>query len=186
MPKENLIGYCLSCASLDKNDVNKLYHDNEYGFPVLDDNELFARLVLEINQAGLSWTTILKKKVNFYTAFDEFNIKKVANYKEREIERLLSDAKIIRNKLKINAAIYNANQILSLQAEYGSFLAWLNVNHPKSRDEWVKLFKKKFKFVGGEIVNEFLMSIGFLEGAHCKDCPTLQKTIKKQAKWLKK
>lgn len=182
----NLLGYCLKCSSLTDRDVNKRYHDFEYGFPIKNDDELFARLVLEINQAGLSWTTILNKKNNFYEAFDHFNIQKVALYQQKDIDRLLANAGIIRNKLKINAVIYNANQILEIQQEYGTFLAWLEQQHPKTLSEWVKLFKKKFKFVGGEIVNEFLMSIGFLKGAHCDACPTQKKIIKKQPLWLRK
>lgn len=186
MENIELIGYCLFCNSLDKENVHSLYHDNEYGFPITDDDALFERLVLEINQAGLSWSTILNKKPNFHTAYDGFVIEKVANYKEKDIERLLSDAGIIRNNLKVNAAIHNANQLLSLRAEYGSFFEWLNTFHPLSREEWTKLFKKTFKFVGGEIVNEFLMSTGYLKGAHCDSCPTQLKVIKKQPKWLEK
>src|SRR3982750_1698253 len=112
--------YCTYVETLDKNNVHKLYHDNEYGFPLTNDNELFARLVLEINQAGLSWTTILNKKDNFFKAYDDFNIQKVAKYKEKKIELLLNDAGIIRNRLKIHAAVENADKILQLQKEYGS------------------------------------------------------------------
>lgn len=155
------------------------YHDHHYGFPIHDDNELFGRLILEINQAGLSWDTILKKEQSFREAYDHFDIAKVAAYSEQERERLMNDAGIIRNRLKINAAIENANTILRLQQEYGSFEQWLEHHHPKSKEEWVKLFKKTFKFTGGEIVNEFLMSIGYLPGAHSIDCP-IHKEIEKQ------
>jgi DNA-3-methyladenine glycosylase I len=119
--------------------------------------------VLEINQAGLSWETILKKELGFRKAYNNFDINKVAKYEEADRERLLADAGIIRNRLKINAAIENARTILALQKEYGSFTKWLELHHPKTKDEWVKLFKKTFKFTGGEIVNEFLMSIGYLQ-----------------------
>src|SRR6476619_4444353 len=110
--------YCTYVETLDKNNVHKLYHDNEYGFPIESDNELFARLVLEINQAGLSWDTILKKKDNFFKAYDNFEIKKVAKYGEKKYAALMQDAGIIRNRLKINAAIENAKVIQQLQKEY--------------------------------------------------------------------
>lgn len=161
------------------------YHDHHYGFPIHDDNELFGRLILEINQAGLSWDTILKKEQSFREAYDHFDIAKVAAYNEQERERLMNDAGIIRNRLKINAAIENAKTIVILQQEYGSFERWLEHHHPRSKEEWVKLFKKTFKFTGGEIVNEFLMSIGYLPGAHSADCP-IHKMIEKQNPMWKK
>ena len=101
--------------------LHKNYHDNYYGFPIHDDNELFGRLVLEINQAGLSWETVLKKEAAFRKAYHNFNIKKVAAYTQKDIERLLTDAGIIRNRLKINAAIENAKTILALQKQFCSF-----------------------------------------------------------------
>ena len=179
-----LTGYCAVVAKADENNVHKLYHDNEYGFPIEDDNGLFARLVLEINQAGLSWETILKKKDNFFTAFDNFDIKKVAKYDEKKIEKLLNDTGIIRNRLKINAAIENAKKILELQKEYGSFKKWIDHHHPLTKDEWVKLFKKNFRFTGGEIVNEFLMSSGYLPGAHSEACPIFKKIKKLKPMWM--
>jgi DNA-3-methyladenine glycosylase I len=151
--------------------LHKHYHDTQYGFPIDSDDELFGRLILEINQAGLSWTTILKKQESFRKAYSGFNIKKIAAYKEKDRERLLNDAGIIRNRLKVDAAIHNSQQILSLQKEFGSFKAWIEAHHPREKVEWVKLFKKTFKFTGGEIVNEFLMSTGYLPGAHQPDCP---------------
>ena len=150
--------------------IHKTYHDQQYGFPIHDDNELFCRLILEINQAGLSWETILKKEKTFRKAYSQFKIKKVAAYTLADRKRLMQDTGIIRNRLKINAAIENAKTILRLQKEFGSFENWLNSHHPKSKQEWVKEFKKTFKFTGGEIVNEFLMSIGYLPGAHSKSC----------------
>lgn len=184
---EELTGYCKYCSTLDKDNVHAHYHDHEYGFPIDNDNGLFERLVLEINQAGLSWSTILHKKANFQRAYDGFAIQKVANYGEKDRNRLLSDAGIIRNKLKINAAIHNAQQILIRIEEYGSFSAWLNHHHPLSnKDEWTKLFKRTFKFTGGEIVNEFLMSTGYLPGAHCNSCSIQDEIIKKGPKWLEK
>src|SRR2546423_9837077 len=133
------MSYCVYIQKLDKDSVHRLYHDNEYGFPLHSDNELFARLVLEINQAGLSWETILKKKDNFYKAFDGFDVAKVAKYNDRKVEKLLQDAGIIRNRLKINAAIENAKKIVALQKECGSFRNWIDNHHPLSKDEWVKL-----------------------------------------------
>lgn len=179
------MSYCEFCATKDPEDVNRFYHDNHYGFPIDSDDELFGRLILEINQAGLSWQTILNKEANFRKAFDQYSIRKIADYKEEKIADLLQDAGIIRNKLKINAVIYNAQQVLTLQNEFGSFQNWLNHNDSKTIEEWVKLFKKNFKFVGGEIVNEFLMSSGYLAGAHHKNCPIFDKIKITKPNWLK-
>lgn len=163
--------------------LHKAYHDKLYGFPIEDDNELFCRLILEINQAGLSWETILKKEENFRKAYDQFNIKKVAAYLEQDRLRLLADPGIIRNRLKINAAIENAKTILALSTVHGSFANWLRHHHPKTKEEWIKLFKGTFKFTGGEIVNEFMMSIGYLPGAHTIECKIYQKVVKAGAMW---
>lgn len=171
---EKPTSYCHAVSMMDKENVHVIYHNTAYGFHIEDDNELFERLILEINQAGLSWTTILNKQKNFKLAYDNFNIKKVATYSEKDRERLLNDAGIIRNRLKVNAAIVNAQRLLEIQKEHGSFREWLNVHHPKTKEEWVKLFKKTFLFTGGEIVNEFLMSIGMLEGAHIPSCKIYQ------------
>lgn len=169
-----------------RKELHKSYHDNQYGFPIHNDDELFARLILEINQAGLSWETILKKQDTFRAAYDNFSIKKVAEYKENDRERLLNDPGIIRNRLKINAAIENAKTILKMQQEFGSFEKWLDSHHPKSLAEWMKLFKKTFKFTGGEIVNEFLMSIGYLPGAHSTNCEIYHKTLEAKPAWNRK
>lgn len=147
------------------------YHDTEYGFPVDDESVLFERLVLEINQAGLSWLTILKKREGFRAAFEGFDPRHVAGYGEEDRARLLSDASIIRNRLKVNAAIENAKRICALKDSHGSFAAWIAAHHPMSKPDWVKLFKNTFLFTGGEITGEFLMSIGYLPGAHRPDCP---------------
>jgi len=165
--------------------LHKNYHDYHYGFPIHDDNELFGRLLLEINQAGLSWEIILRKEASFRKAYDDFNITKVAAYTEEDRERLLNDAGIIRNILKVNAAIENARVILKLGEEYGSFEKWLAYHHPKPKEEWVKLFKKTFKFTGGEIVNEFLISIGSLPGAHSPDCSVYQEILSHKPMWVK-
>src|SRR4051812_21582354 len=181
------MSYCTAIEQMpeDKKALHKAYHDNHYGFPIDDDNELFGRLILEINQAGLSWETILKKEPGFRTAYDDFNVKKVAAYTSVDRERLLADPGIIRNRLKIDAAIENAKTIVQLQREYGSFKKWLEHHYPKSKEEWVRLFKKTFRFTGGEIVNEFLMSIGYLPGAHSTDCKVYDDVIKMEPMWLK-
>lgn len=166
--------YCDYVQGLALDNVHRIYHDTQYGFPIASDDELFERLVLEINQAGISWDTILKKQKNFQAAYDNFNIKKVASYTDADKARLLADAGIIRNRLKVDAAIHNAQVILGLQREYRSFKAWLDMHRGKTRDEWTKLFKSTFKFTGGEIVNEFLMSTGYLPGAHVQGCEILK------------
>lgn len=177
--------YCNYVAGLPEGNPHVHYHDQEYGFPIDDDNELFGRLLLEINQAGLSWSTILNKRENFRRAYAGYDIDKVASFTATDRQRLLSDAGIIRNKLKVNAAIHNARQIQGLQQEFGSFKAWLDHHHPKTREEWVKLFKKTFKFTGGEITNEFLMSTGYLPGAHGRECPVFERVKKAGPKWRK-
>ncbi len=183
------MSYCTYIPTIESEERRKLhqeYHDHLYGFPLHDDNELFGRLILEINQAGLNWETILKKADAFRRAYAGYDVAKVAAFGESDIERLLSDAGIIRNRLKINAAIYNANVILKLQQEYGSFENWLISNHPLTKDQWVKLFRKHFRFVGGEIVGEFLMSIGFLPNAHDEDCPVYRKILAHNPMWMQK
>jgi DNA-3-methyladenine glycosylase I len=158
--------------------VHAPYHDEEYGFAVTDDDRLFERLVLEINQAGLSWETILRKRDGFRTAYDNFEIERVARYGERQRKRLLDDASIIRNRLKVDAAIENAKRILALRESHGSFANWLAEHHPRTKDEWVKLFKRTFVFTGGEITGSFLMSIGYLPGAHDESCPVYARLAK--------
>ncbi len=178
--------YCEAVIAMDKNNVHRVYHDTAYGFPIDTDDELFERLVLEINQAGLSWTTILNKEANFKKAYKNFNIKKVAAFNQKDFERLMNDAGIIRNRLKILAAIENAKTLLQIQKDFGSFKNWINHHHPKTKNEWVKIFKNTFRFTGGEIVNEFLMSAGYLPGAHIESCPIYKKVIKANPAFLKK
>lgn len=180
------MSYCTFCKDLDSANVNKVYHDHFYGFPIDNDDELFGRLILEINQAGLSWQTILKKEENFRRAYSNYSIERIANYDEDERSRLLNDAGIIRNKLKINAAIYNAQKVLEIKRDFNTFKNWLDIHHPLNREEWTKLFKITFKFVGGEIVNEFLMSTGYLKGAHDEDCPINKKIERLNPKWMQK
>lgn len=159
------------------------YHDREYGFPVRSDRRLFERLVLEINQAGLSWLTILKKRAAFRRAYEGFELDRVAAYGPAERERLLADASIIRNRLKVDAAIENARRLLAIREEHGSFHRWLKAHHPLGKDEWVKLFKRSFRFTGGEITGEFLMSTGWLPGAHREDCPVFARIAQKRPPW---
>lgn len=183
---ETPLSYCEAVMNMAEDNLHRLYHDEHYGFPINDDDELFGRLLLEINQAGLSWTTILKKQEHFRKAYANFSIKKVAAFAEAERNRLLNDAGIIRNRLKVDAAIHNANVILVLQEEYGSFKNWLDYHHPKTKEEWVRLFKKTFRFTGGEITNEFLLSTGYLEGAHHPNCPIYKKALELKPAWLRK
>ena len=161
------------------------YHDREYGFPVTDESVLFERFVLEINQAGLSWELMLKKRANFHAAYEGYDLDRVAAYGARERARLLADAGIIRNRLKVDAVIENARRVRALRDSHGGFAAWIAAQHPLPKDDWVKLFKKTFKFTGGEITGEFLMSIGYLPGAHRPDCPVGAKIAALGPAWMR-
>jgi DNA-3-methyladenine glycosylase I len=176
--------YCDAVAGLGLDDVHRRYHDHEYGFPMEDDDELFGRLILEINQAGLSWTTILKKQESFRAAYAGYDIAAIARFDDADRARLLSDAGIIRNRLKIEAAIHNARRVLDLRAECGSFRGWLDAHHPLSLDEWVKLFRRTFRFTGGEITKEFLLSTGYLRGAHVETCPIFAEVAALVPPWM--
>jgi DNA-3-methyladenine glycosylase I len=173
------------CAFAPTHPIHRPYHDTEYGFPLRDDSALFERLVLEINQAGLSWLTILQKKEAFGRAFDGFDLDRVAAYGDEDRARLLADAGIIRNRLKIQAAIENARRLVAIREQHGSFAAWLDHHHPLPKEHWLKLFKKTFVFTGGEIVGEFLMSTGYLPGAHEPDCPIYELVVRQQPPWLR-
>ena len=159
------------------------YHDHEYGFPVRDDALLFERLILEINQAGLSWETILKKRDGFRRAYAAFDPEAVAAFDAHDRARLLADPGIIRNRLKINAAVENARRLLKIRQAYGGFAAWLDHHHPLPKPAWVKLFKQTFVFVGGEIVGEFLISTGYLPGAHRESCPVFERVVQAGPAW---
>ena len=169
------------CAAAAEHPLHAAYHDTEYGFPSTDESVLFERLVLEINQAGLSWLTILKKRDGFRRAFDGFDIDRVAAYGEVERDRLLADAAIICNRRKIDAAIENARRIRALRDSHGGFSAWLDAHHPQDKPAWVALFRRSFVFTGGEITGEFLMSLGYLPGAHAPWCPVFAKLAARQA-----
>ena len=160
------------------------YHDHEYGFAQREEAVLFERLLLEINQAGLSWETMLRKRDGFRAAYSGFDVDRVARYGERDRARLLADPGIIRNRLKVEAAIHNAQVIQQLRDTHGGFAAWLDAHHPLPKAEWVKLFKKTFRFTGGEITGEFLMSLGYLPGAHRQDCPAYRRAAKQRPPWM--
>lgn len=164
------------------------YHDTEWGVPLMDDDKLFEFLLLDTFQAGLSWQTILDKREGFKKAFDNFNANKIAKYDETKMELLMQDAGIIRNKLKIKAAISNANLFLQVKKEYGSFekYIWQFTNHKtidgKRRrmrdvpaftaesDAMSKDLKKRgFKFVGTTICYAFMQAAGMIND-HSMDC----------------
>jgi len=175
--------YCDYCNSHPEDTFNRVYHDTQYGFPIEDDNLLFERLILEINQAGLSWITILKKADNFRAAYSRFEIGAIASYDESDRARLMNDPGIIRNRLKVNAAIVNAQRVQDLRIEHGSFKGWLDSQHPQTLENWIKIFKRTFTFTGGEIVKEFLMSTCYLPGAHTPDCPIYDIVVSRHPAW---
>jgi len=165
--------------------VHRLYHEGEYGFPTTEESVLFERLILEINQAGLSWLTILKKRAAFRSAFADFDVDSVAAFGPPDVERLLADPGIIRNRLKIEAAAENARRIQALRNSHGSFAGWLDAHHPRSAQDWTRLFRQTFRFTGGQIVNEFLMSVGYLPGAHEPDCPVFARILEHSPPWIR-
>ena len=158
------------CAWAQSHPILVEYHDNEYGHRRDNDTELFELLVLEIFQAGLSWLTILKKRDAFRAAFDRFDPAVVARYGDAERTRLMGDAGIVRNRLKIDATIHNAKVVLDLIQSHGSFSNWLDSNGTLDRRGWVAIFKKTFRFTGGEITIEFLLSSGYLPIDHEPNC----------------
>ncbi|GAB3455970.1 DNA-3-methyladenine glycosylase I [Insolitispirillum peregrinum] len=162
------------CSLAPGHPVHHDYHANEYGVPLHDDNALFERLCLEIFQAGLSWELILKRRPGIVAAFEGFDVATVAAYDAERQQALLEDARIIRNRLKVAAIVHNAQVVQALQAASGSFATWLAAHHPLQKAEWVKLFRKTFRFTGPEVVNELLMSTGYLPGSHAEDCPVGQ------------
>jgi DNA-3-methyladenine glycosylase I len=171
------------CALAPTHPFHGPYHDGEYGFPSRDDRVLFERLVLEINQAGLSWLTVLKKRQAFAAAYADYDIDRIARFGAKDVAHLLADAGIIRNRLKVDAAIENARRVITLRKSHGSFAAWLEAHHPLAKDDWVKLFRQTFRFTGGEIVGEFLMSLGYLPGAHVESCPAHARILRLDPPW---
>ena len=173
------------------------YHDKEWGVPVHDDKKLFEMLLLEGVQAGLSWITILKKRENYRKAFDDFNAIKISNYNQDKIDQLLDNAGIIRNKLKVNAAVQNAKSFLEVQKEFGSFDKYIwqfvggnpRVNSFKSlrevpaktkeSDQMSEDLKKRgFKFVGSTICYAFMQAVGMVND-HVESCFKFKKAGKK-------
>src|SRR5262245_29198588 len=138
-------GYCSVAPG---HEFHGPYHDTEYGFHSADERVLFERLALEIMQAGLSWLIVLKKRRGMNAAFDNFEVDKVARYGERQIGRLLKDENTIRNRLKIESIIDNAKRVQALRESHGGFVQWLDAHHPLPKEQWVKLFKKTFRFTG--------------------------------------
>ena len=176
--------YCEHCLTHPEDTLNSDYHASQYGFPIRDDAALFERLILEINQAGLSWVTILRKADAFRAAYHAFDIDRVAAYSDADIARLLANPGIIRNGKKIEAAIHNARAIIDLRKTHGSFAGWLDAHHPLPHPTWAKLFKATFRFTGPEIVKEFLMSTGYLPGAHSEDCPIYAQVAALNPPWM--
>ena len=176
------------CGWCEKDDLYRKYHDEEWGKPVFDDETIFEFLVLESFQAGLSWYTILKKRDNFRSAFDDFNYKKIAAYTEEKAEELLQNAGIIRNRLKILATINNAKRFQEVQQEFGSFSKYIwsftggkpIVNEPKTlsdvpatseiSDALAKDLKKRgFKFLGSTVMYAHMQATGMVND-HLVDC----------------
>lgn len=181
-----MTSYCQYLRTHPEETLHLAYHDHEYGFPLQSDSLLLERLALEINQAGLSWTLMLKRAPEFRRAFEGFEVDQVAAYGERDTARLLADAGIIRNRLKVGAVIENARRLQALRGEYGSFSGWLDGHHPLSLEDWTRLFKKTFVFTGGEIVREFLTSTGYLPGAHDPDCPVYGQIARLNPAWMRR
>ena len=165
------MSYCSYCREQEKDSIHRWYHDVVYGKMSKNDNELFGRLIMEINQAGLSWDIVLQKYDGIKKAYAQFEVQKVAQFETNEIASMMKNPQIIRHELKIRSIVYNAQQILQIQKEFGTFKKWILMNKQNSLDNWVKVFKKNFKFVGKEIVKEFLTSNGILNGAHDSNCP---------------
>ena len=172
------------CDSAPGHPLHGPYHDTEYGFPLADEAGLFERLCLEIFQAGLSWEIVLRKRPTTNAAFEGFYVDTVAAYGEAATARLLADPGIIRNRLKVAAIIENARRIQVLRESHGGLAAWIAAHHPRNKKEWVKLFRQTFLFTGGEIVGEFLMSIGYLPGAHGEGCPTFARIAELAPPWM--
>jgi len=176
------------CNWVSKDPLYISYHDNEWGVPVFDDKKLFEFLILETFQAGLSWITVLRKRDNFRKAFDNFDVLKVSSYKEEKIASLLEDTGIIRNKLKVKAAVSNAVAFISIQKEFGSFSNYIwdfvggkplqnkfssveeiPASTPLSNKLSKDLKKRGFKFVGPTVVYAQMQATGMVND-HTTDC----------------
>jgi DNA-3-methyladenine glycosylase I len=177
--------YCAAVRAGELGPAHVEYHDARYGRPPRDDAELLKWLVIELNQAGLSWDLVLKREPTFIEAYRGFDVDTVAAFDQADIERLLNDRGVIRHRGKIEAAIANARTVQSLQENHGSFEGWLDAHHPLELDAWVKLFRQTFKFTGPEITNEFLMCVGYLPGAHDPDCPKYSEVLAEGPAWAR-
>ncbi|SFP56618.1 DNA-3-methyladenine glycosylase I [Bradyrhizobium sp. Ghvi] len=171
------------CSVASEYPLHDAYHSTEYGFPQRDESVLFERLCLEIMQAGLSWGLVLRRRETMRGAFAAYNVDRVAAMGEADEARLLADPGIIRNRLKVRAVVENARRVQAMRESHGGFARWLDAHHPREKEEWVKLFRKTFKFTGGEIVGEFLMSLGYLRGAHSEDCPVYARILTSRPPW---
>lgn len=165
--------------------VHGPHHDLEYGRPVTADDVLLERIAMEIMQAGLSWLLVLNKRAALDRAFADFDPDTVAGFGKRDVNRLLKDAGIIRNRRKIEAIIENARRLRAIRESHGGFAPWLDAHHPLPLSEWIKVMKKTFVFMGPEVVNEFLMSTGYLPGAHDADCPRFREVAKLKPAWMR-
>jgi len=169
------------CEWANGSDLERSYHDKEWGVPIHDDRSLFEFLILEGAQAGLSWSIILKKREGYRKAFDNFDVRKISKYSETDVSRLLHDSEIIRNKLKISAAIINARAFLQLKKEFGSFdnYIWQFVNGKTIRNSWKKIMdipsstpesdamskdlrRRGFKFIGTTVCYAFMQAVGMV------------------------
>ena len=169
------------CEWANKSEIEMSYHDDEWGVPIHDDRSLFEFLVLEGAQAGLSWSTILRKREGYRKAFDNFDARKISRYPEAVVSRLLANPEIIRNRLKVNAIITNARAFLRVQEEFRSFdgYIWQFVNGRPIQNSWKKmteipssspaseamskdLRKRGFKFVGTTICYAFMQAVGMI------------------------
>lgn len=176
------------CAWATTNEAEKKYHDEEWGVPTYDDKVLFEFLILEGAQAGLSWITILNKRENYRKAFSGFNYKKIAKYDQDKIDELLQNPGIVRNKLKVNSTVTNAQAFIKVQKEFGSFsdYIWAFVDHKPIQNKWKKredvpaktelsdkiskdLKKRGFKFVGSTIIYAYMQAVGMVND-HTTDC----------------
>jgi DNA-3-methyladenine glycosylase I len=173
--------YCSAAPGLPLHDA---YHATEYGFPQRDEAVLFERLCLEIMQAGLSWTLVLRRRETMRRAFESWNVDRIAAMGPDDEARLLADSGIVRNRLKVKAIIANAQRVKAMRESHGGLAGWLAAHHPRDKVDWVKLFGKTFTFTGGEIVGEFLMSLGYLPGAHAHDCPIYPLVLATDPPWL--
>ncbi len=194
MPAKKIITRCeWSTAS----ELEIKYHDHEWGIPVYDDRILFEFLILEGAQAGLSWSTILNKREGYQKAFDNFDVKKIARYKQARIDKLLQNVDIVRNKLKVNSTVTNAINFIEIQKEFGSFsnYLWAFVNNKPIINKWKSLSeipvstdlsekiskdlkKKGFKFVGSTIIYAYMQAVGMVND-HTTSCFRYKEVMKK-------